>query len=129
MLQKTGISSSLERGPSPSASTPLTMPRLALNRKDMQSSIVWRKRPLYRRLGLERDDLIRGSSSRSNFLFEHDLFGKLVPSFPDHALADRETLLLWRYRGRYGGLPRSAGSHNRGQAGYSSNHPSSYMAS
>ena len=27
------------------------------------------------------------SSSRSIFLFEHDLFGKPVPTFPDHALA------------------------------------------
>src|SRR5882757_3097316 len=26
-------------------------------------------------------------SSRSIFLFEHDLFGKPVPTFPDHALA------------------------------------------
>src|SRR5712672_387771 len=26
------------------------------------------------------------SSSRSMFLFEHDLFGKPVPTFPDHAL-------------------------------------------
>jgi len=26
-------------------------------------------------------------SSRSSFLFEHDLFGKPVPTFPDHALA------------------------------------------
>ena len=31
---------------------------------------------------LERDE----SSSRSIFLFEHDLFGKPVPTFPDHAL-------------------------------------------
>jgi hypothetical protein len=27
------------------------------------------------------------SSSRSIFLFAHDLFGKPVPTFPDHALA------------------------------------------
>jgi hypothetical protein len=60
----------------------------------------WAETALYRRLGLERDDLVRESSSRSIFLFEHDLFGKLVPTFPDHALADRETLLLWRHRGR-----------------------------
>src|ERR1700720_2242208 len=32
---------------------------------------------------LERDV---ESSSRSIFLFEHDLFGKPVPTFPDHAL-------------------------------------------
>src|SRR5947207_10566679 len=28
------------------------------------------------------------SSSRSNFLFEHDLFGKPLHTFPDHALAE-----------------------------------------
>jgi hypothetical protein len=27
-----------------------------------------------------------GSASRSSFLFEHDLFGKPVSTFPDHAL-------------------------------------------
>src|ERR1700677_2747374 len=31
--------------------------------------------------------------SRSIFLFEHDLFGKPVPTFPDHALAEAATLL------------------------------------
>ena len=36
---------------------------------------------------LERDDFVFESSSRSIFLFEHDLFGKPVPTFPDHALA------------------------------------------
>ncbi len=30
-------------------------------------------------------------SSRSIFLFEHDLFGKPVPTFPDHALMFRNT--------------------------------------
>jgi hypothetical protein len=29
------------------------------------------------------------SSSRSSFLFEHDLFGKPVSTFPDHALAEQ----------------------------------------
>src|SRR5262245_37772316 len=28
-----------------------------------------------------------GSASRSSFLFEHDLFGKPLSTFPDHALA------------------------------------------
>ena len=32
------------------------------------------------------------SSSRSIFLFEHDLFGKPVPTFPDHALTIRPAL-------------------------------------
>src|ERR1700730_9167722 len=30
-----------------------------------------------------------GSASHSSFLFEHDLFGKPVPTFPDHALVTR----------------------------------------
>src|ERR1700722_8145723 len=29
----------------------------------------------------------RGDLSRSSILFEHDLFGKPAPTFPDHALA------------------------------------------
>jgi hypothetical protein len=32
------------------------------------------------------------SASRSSFLFEHDLFGKPVPTFPNHALAERRLL-------------------------------------
>jgi hypothetical protein len=35
---------------------------------------------------LERDYFFFESSSRSIFLFEHDLFGKPVSTFPDHAL-------------------------------------------
>ena len=34
---------------------------------------------------LERDDFFFESSFRSIFLFEHDLFGKPVPTFQDHA--------------------------------------------
>src|SRR5437879_11152447 len=33
-----------------------------------------------------RDEPFFESSSRSILLFEHDLFGKPVPTFPDHAL-------------------------------------------
>jgi non-ribosomal peptide synthetase component F len=33
-------------------------------------------------------------------LFEHDLFGKPVPTFPDHALAASLTLLYRRTRNR-----------------------------
>src|SRR6266699_3936899 len=43
------------------------------------------------------------SSSRSVFLIEHDLFGKPVPTFPDHALADHTPRPLAGGRGR-GGL-------------------------
>src|SRR6266851_3327541 len=35
---------------------------------------------------LERDEFRMNRSSRSSLLFEHDLFGKPVPTFPDHAL-------------------------------------------
>jgi hypothetical protein len=35
----------------------------------------------------ERDGI--ESPLRSRFLIEHDLFGKPVPTFPDHALSDR----------------------------------------
>src|ERR1700704_1522931 len=38
---------------------------------------------------LERDDFFFEPSSRSIFLFEHDLFRKPVPTFPDHALTPR----------------------------------------
>jgi hypothetical protein len=34
------------------------------------------------------------SPSRSIFLFEHDLFGKPVPTFPDHALAPAANNML-----------------------------------
>ena len=33
--------------------------------------------------------LFSESSSRSIFLFEHDLFGKPVPTFPDHGLGSK----------------------------------------
>src|SRR6266481_3910152 len=39
--------------------------------------------------GLERDGMRLNRPSRSSFLFEHDLFGKPVSTFPDHALAPR----------------------------------------
>src|ERR1700677_4931368 len=39
-------------------------------------------------LSLERDEMV-GSASRSSFLFEHDLFGKPVSPFPDHALGHK----------------------------------------
>src|SRR5262249_33609798 len=41
--------------------------------------------------GLERDDFIFESSSRSNLFVEHDLFRKPMSTFRDHALADRAT--------------------------------------
>jgi hypothetical protein len=37
-------------------------------------------------MALERDDFILESSSRSRFLFEHDLFRKPLHTFRDHAL-------------------------------------------
>src|SRR5882672_3131535 len=43
------------------------------------------------------------SSSRSIFLFEHDLFGKPVPTFPDHAL-----VLSHREKQKYGQQRRCA---------------------
>ena len=38
--------------------------------------------------GLERDDFSSNRHAALSFLFEHDLFGKPVPTFPDHALGE-----------------------------------------
>jgi hypothetical protein len=48
----------------------------------------------FRKWALERDDFSSKSSSRSFFLFEHDLFGKPVPTLPDHALVASQRLKL-----------------------------------
>src|SRR5712692_914506 len=48
------------------------------------------------------------SSSRSIFLFEHDLFGKPVPTFPDHALEQAQLLpAAFRPREMIGGQLRT----------------------
>ena len=42
-----------------------------------------------RKPSLERDDFSLIRHPALSFLFEHDLLGKPVPTFPDHALAAR----------------------------------------
>jgi hypothetical protein len=37
--------------------------------------------------------VLQGFEARTSLLFEHDLFGKPVPTFPDHALAE---MLVWK---------------------------------
>src|SRR5216683_1429296 len=57
----------------------------APDRSARAASVRGTRRKMVRRHG---PNLI---SSRSIFLFEHDLFGKPVPTFPDHALMFRNT--------------------------------------
>src|ERR1700736_5973492 len=60
------------------------------------------------------DQVIYVLSSHPSRLFEHDLFGKPVPTFPDHALPSGRIAL--HAAGIGGGAPPAADLRGRGQA-------------